>query len=72
MPKFDPLARFHHAIIAVAIEKLGRELIEPKRRFIMSSGNYLALEMIDDTMRSESSANVERYLNSEHGQDIST
>jgi len=65
VPNFDPLAKFHHAVIAVAIEKLGRELTEPEHRFVMSRGGYLAFEMIYDTVRSESSANVEGYLNIE-------
>jgi len=46
---------FHEAILSTAREKLGRT----------SRGGLVALEMILDTARADTAAEIERHLNSE-------
>jgi hypothetical protein len=56
--------RFQREIIRVATMKLGRELTAKEKRFVTSRGGFVALEMILDTVRSGSPAEIEEYLNS--------
>jgi hypothetical protein len=58
------IKNFHKAIIKAASQKLGRELTAKETEFISSRGSFLALEMILDTVSSESREKVEEYLNS--------
>ena len=71
MARFDPLAVKWRQIIETAVAKLGRKLTDPERQFITSRGGYVALEMIQDTVRGASAAEVECYLNSERPNDRS-
>jgi len=59
------IKNFHKAIIKAATQKLGRDLTEKEKKFITSRGGFIALEMILDTVKSESKESVEKYLNSE-------
>ena len=52
-------------IISTAARKLGRPLTEPEQRFITSRGGFMALEMIEDTVRASESDELVSYLNSE-------
>ena len=53
------------AIIAECEKKLGRPLTIQERQFIVSRQGLIALEMIQDTVRSLAGADLENYLNSE-------
>jgi hypothetical protein len=57
--------KWQGAIIRVCRERLGRELTPQENRFIASRGGFIALEMIDDTVKSLQGAELEKYLNSE-------
>ena len=61
----DVSAHPGETIIQAATQKLGRGLTERELAFIKSRGGFLALEMILDTVKAETPAEVERYLNSE-------
>lgn len=52
-------------IIAECVRRLGRELTAAEERFIRSRGSFIALEMIDDTVRDMDEAALRAYLNSE-------
>jgi hypothetical protein len=57
--------RWHRAIIKAAEKKLGRRLSAPERTFITSRRGGIALEMIDDTVRTSGADELASYLNSE-------
>ena len=62
----DPTIRnFQNTIIHAAEQKLGRKLTEKEKKFIVSRGGFIALEMILDTVKAETKEHVEKYLNSE-------
>ena len=64
----DPLVRrMQKAIIADAESKLKRPLRDHERKFIVSRGGLVALEMIHDTVKAGDAAEVERYLGAERG-----
>jgi hypothetical protein len=48
------IKNFHSAIINAASQKLGRDLTIKETKFITSKGGFIALEMILDTVKSES------------------
>ena len=54
-------------IINESEKKLGRSLTEAEMHFIISRKGFMALEVIEDTVRSSSMNEVYTYLNSEHG-----
>ncbi len=54
-------------VINESAKKLGRSLTEEELHFITSRKGFLALEAIEDTVRSSSMHEVQTYLNSEHG-----
>lgn len=49
----------------MARQKLGRPLTEKETAFVNSRGGLVALEMILDTVRADTAAEIERFLNSE-------
>lgn len=57
--------RWQKRICAEAMKRLGRRLTEVELRFITSRQGYIALEMVDETVKSLSAAELEKYLNSE-------
>ena len=57
--------RWQRSILAEARKRLGRDLTDVEKKFITSRGGYLALEMIEDTVRTLSGGDLERYLRSE-------
>jgi hypothetical protein len=59
------IRRFHREILRLATQKLGRALTEKEKRFVTARGGFVALELIRDTVRAGSLAEVEAYLNSE-------
>lgn len=61
--------RWHHTIISDCERTLGRRLTESERRFVISRGSFVALEMIHDEVKSLSAKpeDLARYLNSEAG-----
>lgn len=65
-PLPDPaICGFQQEILDLARTKLGRPLTETEERFVRSRGGFVALEMILDTVRAASPAELEKYLNSE-------
>lgn len=56
--------RWQRTIVAEAEAKLGRPLREHERRFIESIGGLLALESIQETVRTASPEDLARYLSS--------
>lgn len=57
--------RMHKEILTAARDKLGRPLTDKESAFVTSRGGLVALEMILDTVRADTAAEIERYLNSE-------
>ena len=63
----EPIIRCRHkAIMADAETKLKRPLRDYERKFIVSRGGLIALEMIHDTVKAADADELERYLGSEH------
>ena len=58
--------RRHRSIIAECVARLGRDLSEAETRFITSRGGFIALEMIEDTVKTLDSRALIEYLNSEN------
>ena len=58
---------WHKAITTEAKDKLGRSLTETEINFISSREGYIALEAIEDTVKSLSGSELVNYLNSERG-----
>lgn len=62
----ERLARnWHKSIIKECQKRLGRNLTEEERIFITSRGGFIALEAIEDTVKSIVGKDLEKYLNSE-------
>ena len=57
--------KWQGAIIRVCRERLGRELTPQENTFITSRTGFIALEMIEDTVKSLPAAELEKYLNPE-------
>jgi hypothetical protein len=47
-------------------KRLGRRLKHQEEKFINSRNGFIALEIIEDTIRSKIDNELEEYLNSEH------
>jgi len=62
-----PLGDWHAAVVDDYKRILGRELTDPETIFITSRGAFVALEMIDDHVRSLANRpeELQRYLRSE-------
>ena len=58
---------WHAEILQECQKRLGRKLTPEEERFITSRGAFIALEMIEDTVKSIHGAELETYLNSENG-----
>ncbi len=56
---------WHRKIIAESEHRIGRALTDDEKNFITSRGGFIALEMIEDTVRSMRGKELEGYLNSE-------
>lgn len=59
--------KWHKAIITESQKRLKRELTQAELLFITSRGGFIALEMIEDTVKTCEGAELEKYLNSEAG-----
>ena len=57
--------KWHDKIISLVINKLGRELTQVELGFITSREGYLALELIEDTLKELPNESLVSYLNSE-------
>jgi hypothetical protein len=57
--------RWHKAIIYESQKRLKRKLTEGELSFITSRGGFIALEMIEDTVKTLEGGELEKYLNSE-------
>jgi hypothetical protein len=55
------------SIIKECQKRLGRKMTEEEEIFITSRGGFIALEMIEDTVRRLVGKGLEEYLNSESG-----
>ena len=56
---------FHAAIVATAVERLGRALSEKEHTFVTRHEGLIALESIHDSVSTLSGSDLERYLNAE-------
>lgn len=56
---------WHKAIIAESQKRLNRNLTKNELLFITSRGGFIALEMIEDTVKSLEGERLVNYLNSE-------
>ena len=56
---------WHKSIIKECQKRLGRNLTGEERIFITSRGGFMALEMIEDTVKRLAEKELEEYLNSE-------
>jgi hypothetical protein len=57
--------KWQRNIIAICEDRLGRELTICERKFILSRGGFMALEVIEDSVSEVISDQIERLLNSE-------
>lgn len=57
---------WHKVIISQAEEKLGRGLFVAERNFVESRLGYIALELIENSVRELRSEALAEYLNSEN------
>ena len=58
---------WHESIIKECQKRLGRNLTGEEERFITSRGGFMALEMIEDTIKRLVGKELKKYLNSEKG-----
>ncbi|MGD0827756.1 MAG: hypothetical protein ABSA09_06670 [Desulfobaccales bacterium] len=56
---------WHNSIIRECQKRLGRNLTDEEEIFITSRGGFVALEMIEDTVKTLAGKELEEYLNSE-------
>jgi hypothetical protein len=59
------IKKWHKIILTECVKRLGRPLTEKERRFIASKSGFVALQMIEDSVRSLSGPELEVYLNQE-------
>ena len=59
------VTNWHNAIIRECQKRLGRNLTEVEELFITSRGGFIALEAIEDTVKTLAGKELEKYLNSE-------
>jgi hypothetical protein len=57
--------KWHKSILAECVKRLARQLTEKEERFVTSRSGFMALEMIEDSVRSLSGVELETYLNQE-------
>jgi hypothetical protein len=57
--------KWQRNISAICEDRLGRKLTVCERKFILSHGGFMALEVIEDSVSEGSSDQIERLLNSE-------
>ena len=58
---------WHGSILRECQKRLGRKLTEEEQTFVTSRGGFIALEMIEDTIKTLTGKKLEEYLNSESG-----
>ena len=61
---------WHKAIIDQAVEKLGRGLSVAEKSLVESRLSYIALEVIEDSVRDLCGDTLTGYLNSEHSGEV--
>ena len=57
------IKKWHSTIIKLCQERLGRRLTQQEEQFITSHGGFMALEMIEETVKSLTGPELEKYLN---------
>lgn len=57
---------WHAEILRECRERLGRKLTPEEKDFVTCRGGFIALEAIEDTVKSIRGAELETYLNSEN------
>lgn len=60
------IKEWRRAIIMLSEERLGRPLQPREEQFIICRNSFVALEMIEETVRSLTGVELETYLNNEH------
>jgi len=61
----EVLANWHGELITECQKRLRRTLTKDEKLFITSRGGFIALEAIEDTVKSLAGNKLEGYLNSE-------
>ena len=56
---------WHKSIVKECQKRLNRELTKKEEIFITSRGGFIALEMIEDTVKTLDGTKLEDYLNSD-------
>ena len=59
------VAQWHEKILSVCESKLERKLSGVERKFILDHGGFIALELIEDSVATMSSEELQAFLNSE-------
>lgn len=57
--------KWQKSILKECRKRLGRDLTNAETQFVTSRGGFVALEMIDDTVKSLEGKELAEYLNSE-------
>ena len=65
MDNKELVTNWHNAIIKESQKRLGRTLTEEEEMFITSRSGFIALEAIEDTVKTLPGKELENYLNSE-------
>ena len=58
------IKKWRSAIMKLCRERPGRRLTQQEKEFITSHGGFMALEMIEETVKSRAGPELEKYLNS--------
>jgi len=66
MDNEDLVKNWQTEIILDCERRLGRKLKYQEEKFINYRGSFIALEIIEDTVKSKTNDELEEYLNSEH------
>jgi len=59
------ISKWQKSILKECRRRLGRDLTSAETQFVTSRGGFIALEMIDETVKSLEGAALAEYLNSE-------
>lgn len=65
MDNWEAVRNWHKRILAESEQRIGRKLTAQEVDFVTSRGGFIALEMIEDTVKSLRGKDLEDYLNSE-------
>lgn len=65
MARQPMINKWQKSILKECRKRLGRDLTNAETQFVTSRGGFVALEMIDDTVKSLEGKELAEYLNSE-------